>query len=110
MFTFALPQFSDTQERIAVVLASVEGGCEMTFSQAIVVPHENGWTTEAVEKAEREYYEGLEHGGSRMLAGLQQSANILSSVAVYLEKKKKPACESLATPPFGRQAGMDTVL
>ncbi|KAB2332119.1 SRPBCC domain-containing protein [Cytobacillus depressus] len=44
VFTFRMPQFSDTEDGITVVINPVENGCEMTFTQEIVVPHQEGWS------------------------------------------------------------------
>lgn len=38
VFTFKMPQFSDTEDTITVELKELTQGCEMTFSQDINVP------------------------------------------------------------------------
>ena len=72
VFTFKMPQFSDTVDRITVEIKPLENGCEMTFTQEIVVPHEEGWTEEDIEKALDEYHDGTEHGWNLMFGGLKQ--------------------------------------
>ncbi|KAA0965682.1 SRPBCC domain-containing protein [Sporosarcina sp. ANT_H38] len=72
VFTFKMPQFSDTEDTITVVLKSLELGCEMTFSQEIIVPHEENWTPTDIEKALGEYHDGSEHGWNLMFMGLKQ--------------------------------------
>jgi uncharacterized protein YndB with AHSA1/START domain len=72
VFTFKMPQFSDTEDRITVELKPLEKGCEMTFTQVIVVPHEEDWTEEDIAKASREYHDSSEHGWNLMFSGLKQ--------------------------------------
>ncbi|WP_126426963.1 SRPBCC family protein [Brevibacillus marinus] len=72
VFTFKMPQFSDTVDTITVEWKPLEKGCEMTFTQVIVVPHEEGWTEEDIEKALREYHDSSEQGWSLMFSGLKQ--------------------------------------
>lgn len=72
VFTFKMPQFSDTVDRISVGFTPLEKGYEMTFTQVIVVPHEEGWTDEDIEKALREYHDGSKHGWNLMFSGLKQ--------------------------------------
>ncbi|MFS0870275.1 SRPBCC family protein [Paenibacillus xylanilyticus] len=72
IFTFEMPQFSDTQDIITVSIMANEQGSEMTFTQEMVVPHEEGWTADDIEKAEREYITGSEQGWSLMFDGLKQ--------------------------------------
>ena len=72
LFTFKMPQFSDTEDRITVEIKPTENGCEMTFTQGIVVPHEEGWTEEDIEKALGEYNSQTEQGWFYMFEGLKQ--------------------------------------
>ncbi|MEJ9231515.1 SRPBCC domain-containing protein [Peribacillus butanolivorans] len=72
VFTFKMPQFSDTEDRITVEINPFEIGCEMTFTQLIVVPHEEGWTEEDIEKANDEYNSQTEQGWGYMFEGLKQ--------------------------------------
>ncbi|MBK5441595.1 MULTISPECIES: SRPBCC domain-containing protein [unclassified Peribacillus] len=72
VFTFKMPQFSDTEDRITVEINPFENGCEMTFTQLIVVPHEEGWTEEDIEKAHDEYNSQTEQGWGYMFEGLKQ--------------------------------------
>ncbi|MEH7385086.1 SRPBCC domain-containing protein [Bacillus sp. JJ1521] len=72
VFTFKMPQFSDTQDDITVQIKPIENGCEMTFTQDIVVPHEEEWTEEDIEKALKEYNESTEQGWNWMFMGLKQ--------------------------------------
>jgi hypothetical protein len=44
----------------------------MTFTQNIVVPHEEDWTSEDIEKALAEYHSGSENGWSLMFGGLKE--------------------------------------
>ena len=71
VFTFKMPQFSETVDVITVKLKPLEDGCEMTFTQEIVVPHEEGWTEADIAQAVKEYYDGSEHGWNLMFEGLK---------------------------------------
>ena len=44
----------------------------MTFSQEIIVPHEDNWTIADIEKALEEYLDGSEHGWNLMFMGLKE--------------------------------------
>ena len=72
VFTFKMPQFNDLQDEISVEIKDMEKGCEMTFVQGIVVPHEPEWTEEDIEKAVKEYHEQTEQGWGYMFEGLKQ--------------------------------------
>ena len=72
VFTFEMPQFSETVDTITVELKELSQGCEMTFSQEIIVPHEENWTTSDIEKALEEYHDGSEHGWNLMFMGLKE--------------------------------------
>ncbi|MDM5221106.1 SRPBCC domain-containing protein [Peribacillus sp. NJ11] len=72
VFTFKMPQFSDSEDTITVELKELQLGCEMTFSQNINVPHEENWTEADIEKALGEYHDGSEHGWNLMFMGLKE--------------------------------------
>ena len=72
VLTFEMPQFSDTVDTITVEIKPLDEGCEMTFTQEIVVPHEKDWTEADIEKAEVEYRDGSEQGWNLMFGGLKQ--------------------------------------
>jgi uncharacterized protein YndB with AHSA1/START domain len=72
VFTFKMPQFSDTVDTITVELKELQQGCEMTFSQEIIVPHGENWTSTEIEKALGEYHDGSEHGWNLMFMGLKE--------------------------------------
>ncbi|WP_325175889.1 SRPBCC family protein [Paenibacillus profundus] len=72
VFTFKMPQFNDTEDRITVEIKSFEKGCEMTFTQVILVPHEEGWTEEDIEKALGQYNSQTEQGWGYMFEGLKR--------------------------------------
>ncbi|MBM7587415.1 uncharacterized protein YndB with AHSA1/START domain [Bacillus pakistanensis] len=72
VFTFEMPQFSETVDTITVELKELQQGCEMTFTQNIIVPHEENWTQSDIEKALGEYHEGSEHGWNLMFMGLKE--------------------------------------
>ncbi|MDN7246889.1 SRPBCC family protein [Planococcus shenhongbingii] len=72
VFTFKMPQFSDTEDVIRVFISPVQEMCEMTFSQEIVVPHEEIWTEEDIERAKVEYSTQSEEGWGQMFEGLKQ--------------------------------------
>jgi uncharacterized protein YndB with AHSA1/START domain len=72
VFTFEMPQFSDTVDTITVELKELKQGCEMTFTQNIIVPHEENWTKSDIEKALGEYHDGSEHGWNLMFMGLKE--------------------------------------
>ncbi|MFJ9384219.1 SRPBCC domain-containing protein [Peribacillus sp. NPDC101481] len=72
VFTFKMPQFSESEDTITVELKELQQGCEMTFSQKIIVPHEENWTESDIEKALGEYHDGSEHGWNLMFMGLKE--------------------------------------
>ncbi|MBA9026053.1 SRPBCC family protein [Peribacillus huizhouensis] len=72
VFTFKMPQFSETEDTITVELKELQQGTEMTFSQIIIVPHEENWTESDIEKALGEYHDGSEHGWNLMFMGLKE--------------------------------------
>ncbi|MEK3889779.1 SRPBCC family protein [Bacillus sp. FSL K6-3431] len=72
VFTFKMPQFSESEDTITVELKDLQQGCEMTFSQNIIVPHEENWTTSDIDKALVEYHDGSEHGWNLMFMGLKE--------------------------------------
>jgi uncharacterized protein YndB with AHSA1/START domain len=72
VFTFKMPQFSDTEDVVTIEIKPLEKGCEMTFTQGIVVPHEEGWTEEDLKKALDGYNSQTEQGWGYMFLGLKQ--------------------------------------
>ncbi|MFD2042906.1 SRPBCC domain-containing protein [Ornithinibacillus salinisoli] len=72
VFTFKMPQFSETEDTITVEMKEMEQGCEMTFTQNIIVPHEENWTESDIERVLGEYHEGSEHGWNLMFMGLKE--------------------------------------
>lgn len=72
VFTFKMPQFSESEDTITVELKEIQQGCELTFSQNITVPHQENWTTSDIEKALGEYHDGSEHGWNLMFMGLKE--------------------------------------
>jgi uncharacterized protein YndB with AHSA1/START domain len=41
VFTFKIPQFSDSVDRVIVAIAPLEHGCQLTLTQEITVPHDD---------------------------------------------------------------------
>jgi uncharacterized protein YndB with AHSA1/START domain len=72
VLSFKMPQFSDTKDIITVDIKPVDSGCKMTFTQGIVVPHEEGWTDEDLERVLKEYNSETEQGWHYMFLGLKQ--------------------------------------
>ncbi|MFC8683872.1 SRPBCC domain-containing protein [Brevibacillus porteri] len=72
VFTFQMPQFSELTDTLIVELKDTQQGCEMTFTQNIVVPHEENWTQADLEQALKEYHDGSEHGWNLMFMGLKE--------------------------------------
>lgn len=72
VFTFEMPQFSDTSDDITVEFESDGEGTRIIFTQTIIVPHEAEWTDEDIEQAEREYVEQLREGHQMMFKRLAQ--------------------------------------
>lgn len=72
MFSFRMPQFNDHQDRITVWISMVQNNCEMAFVQDIVVPHEEGWTEEDVQRACTEFSNESRAGWSLMFEKLTQ--------------------------------------
>ncbi|MGP4041259.1 SRPBCC family protein [Gracilibacillus sp. D59] len=75
VFTFQIPKYSETKDRITVLFEPVDDGCDMTFTQEIVVPHEEGWTTEEIERAQREFRDGSEQGWNIMFDVLDKNSS-----------------------------------
>lgn len=72
VFTFKMPQFSELEDTITVALKELPQGCEMIFTQEIIVAHEENWTIADIEKALGEHYDGSEHGWNLMFMGLKE--------------------------------------
>ncbi len=72
VFTFKMPQFSDLEDDITVEIEPLESGCEMIFTQEINVTHEEGWTTEDIEKAHEDWKKETEQGWHYMFLGLKE--------------------------------------
>ena len=72
IFTFKMPQFSDTEDRITVWISPVQDACEMAFTQEIIVPHEEGWSEEDIKKASEEYSSQSEEGWGLMFENLKK--------------------------------------
>ncbi|UOQ48912.1 SRPBCC domain-containing protein [Gracilibacillus caseinilyticus] len=70
--TFRMPQFSDTEDVITITIESTNSGSNMTFIQKIIVPHEENWTEEDIDKTCREYHDSTKAGWEMMFAGLKQ--------------------------------------
>ncbi|UOQ84511.1 SRPBCC family protein [Gracilibacillus salinarum] len=70
--TFKMPQFSDTEDVITVTIESTKNGSHMTFIQKIIVPHEENWSDEDIERAGKEYHDSTKAGWEMMFAGLKQ--------------------------------------
>ncbi|MEK4423960.1 SRPBCC family protein [Solibacillus sp. FSL K6-1523] len=70
--TFRMPQFGEAEDIIIVQFENEENGSEMTFTQEITVPHEEGWSQADIEKAEKEYVASSEQGWHYMFLGLKQ--------------------------------------
>ncbi|CAG9622455.1 SRPBCC family protein [Sutcliffiella rhizosphaerae] len=72
VFTFKMPQFSELEDTITVLLKKTEQGSEMTFTQLIHVAPEENWTEADLQKALGEYHSGSEHGWNLMFMGLKE--------------------------------------
>ena len=67
-----MPQFSDLADDLTVEIQPLELGCKMTFTQAITVTHEEGWTKEDIEKAHEDWKKETEQGWHYMFLGLKE--------------------------------------
>ncbi len=72
VFTFEMPQFNEAVDIVRVTISEVRGATEMLFTQEIVVPHEEGWSDEDVDKALVEFGTQTEEGWSQMFEGLKR--------------------------------------
>ncbi|MDN7243043.1 SRPBCC domain-containing protein [Planococcus sp. N028] len=72
VFTFEMPQFSETVDIVRVTISQVREATEMLFTQEIVVAHEEEWTDEDADKALSEYGTQTEEGWSTMFDNLRQ--------------------------------------
>lgn len=71
VMTFEMPQFGDTTDELIISLKTVPNGTEMTFTQNIIVPHEEVWGESEIEKALQEYHDSTEQGWNLMFMGLK---------------------------------------
>ncbi|PYZ96537.1 ATPase [Alteribacter lacisalsi] len=74
VFTFKMPQFSESEDTITVAFTGDTKRCEMSFTQEIIVPHGRTWTEEEIEKALSDHYDQTEHGWTLMFTGLKELA------------------------------------
>jgi len=72
VFTFKMPQFSNLEDDITVEIQPLGTGSEMIFTQEINVIHEEGWTTENIEKAHEDWKKETEQGWHYMFLGLKE--------------------------------------
>ena len=72
VMTFEMPQFSDTTDELIISLKPVPDGTEMTFTQNITVPHEDGWGKSEIEKAMQEYHDSSKQGWNLMFQSLKE--------------------------------------
>lgn len=76
IFTFKMPQFSDAEDRVSVWISPVQDACEMTFTQEITVPHEEGWNEGDIKKAGEEFSSQSEEGWGLMFENLKHLVEI----------------------------------
>lgn len=67
-----MPQFSDLADDITVEIQPIVSGCEMIFTQEINVNHEEGWTTEDIEKANEDWKKETKQGWHYMFLELKE--------------------------------------
>lgn len=72
VFTFKMPQFSSDEDLLSVALKQTPAGTNMIFSHDITVLHEDNWTKEDIERAEKEYHDSTEEGYNYMFMGLKE--------------------------------------
>lgn len=72
VFTFEMPQFNEATDIVRVTISEVREAAEMLFTQEIVIPHEEGWTDEDINKALKEYGAQTEQGWALMFDKLKQ--------------------------------------
>lgn len=72
VLTFRMQQFNDSVDKLTVEIKPLGKGCEMTFTQVIRVPREEGWRDAEIERAMQEYRDGSQHGWNLMFEGLNQ--------------------------------------
>jgi uncharacterized protein YndB with AHSA1/START domain len=70
VLTFRMLQFSPLSDRIIVEIVPTEGGCQLTLTQEITVPHEDAMTPEQVEAMRTEYAREAAKGWVGMFKGL----------------------------------------
>lgn len=66
VFTFQMPQFSDTTDKVIIEIEPLDDGCELTLTQEIVVPHEDTLTPDEAAEMLRQYKGATEHGWNEM--------------------------------------------
>src|SRR5690606_14901645 len=62
VFSFEMPQYNDLEDRIIVWVSPVQGACEMTFQQEIVVPQEDDLTEEYLHNAIEDFSGASQEG------------------------------------------------
>ncbi|MHA7966159.1 SRPBCC family protein [Paenibacillus sp. CAU 1782] len=71
IFTFCMPQFSDSEDTLTVKIEGEDGGCRMVFTQEIRVPHDEGWSEEEALQAAQDYHDASRTGWHLMFEGLK---------------------------------------
>lgn len=75
VFTFQMPQFSQTTDRVIIEIEPDEDGCELTLTQEIVVPHDDAKTPDEVAEMLIQYKTATEHGWNEMFDELFKLVN-----------------------------------
>ncbi len=71
VFTFCMPQFSDSEDTLTVSIEGEDDGCRMVFTQQILVPQEEGWSEEEALQAAQDYHDASRTGWHLMFEGLK---------------------------------------
>lgn len=88
VFTFKMPQFSETVDRITVEIQPSKHGSQLTLTQEITVPHEDDTEPEVVEQMLKEFKDSTEHGWNEMFDLLAKKLNNLSEEQMFMESPK----------------------
>ncbi|RHW38378.1 SRPBCC domain-containing protein [Lysinibacillus yapensis] len=55
IITFELPQYTDVTHSLNIDFIPIENGCEMTFKQTLIIPHEKRKSEKIIAKSEGNY-------------------------------------------------------
>jgi uncharacterized protein YndB with AHSA1/START domain len=83
VFTFRMPQFSESVDRVQVEIAPLETGCQLTLTQEITLPH--AWLQSVLGRTEPLTPQEIEFGLAQMASQTEKGwAAMLDALATKL--------------------------